>query len=348
MKKLWNIEENNRPNELKEKMRMILNMPLRYKEMCGRLGEEYIAGGCKKEAQIAKWMQYAEIVITTHPTRMTVKQVYDCPIILPDDRSRFIKYMESLIISYMAEKNTHELVTTKMNILESLGMVNSNFTFARKYMNRSKPERHGGIEKENIGVEEMRKCCVVAAQAVLLPWLESSIKSMRRKSIITCADAYMLITENELGIRENRTVLAVNDSSAADYDLAGKIQQAYADTYAELENRYPMLKRYSNEYMFSWLKAIEENMVVQRLLSEIPNLRHIYKCIVLHSEKSIVDRCYPEAKKIINDESKRKLRDTVAFERNDIPKITVSRLISECIELNPDIDYQNDMAIKKD
>lgn len=350
MKKLWetNAEINADDKKLKERMVAIVGEPMTYKKMCESLGETYYTGGTAKTAQLSHWRQYADIFVSSHPTKYTIEQMYDKPLITQNDKQRFVKYIEALIISYMAERGESELVTTKMNFLDTIGMVNSNFTFLRKTSNQKELAKYGvdGLDKKD--VEDLRDGCFVASQAVLLPWLERAIKSMRNRSIIVCADAYMIVTEDSIGLLRRRKILAVNDVNSPDYEISCITQKAYNDAYKELERRYPSLQRYNNHLIFNWAKQLEEELVVGKLKEYIPDIKHIYKCLVVRSQDDIVKSEYPEAKRIINEESKRKLRHTVAFDRQDISKATVSRLLAECIELAPDVDYEYELDKKKE
>lgn len=102
-----------------------------YNDMCNLLGCKPCKGrGSDRMCQIKNWQRYFEFEKSGH--KFIITEVYDTPLPFIDGRrtkeGKYNKYIETLLLEYLSFycKN-NEVVTTKRELYNILGMVNKNY-----------------------------------------------------------------------------------------------------------------------------------------------------------------------------------------------------------------------------
>lgn len=177
------------------------NIYKNYKELCEALEEPTKAGNSKK-SQLKEWERYFEY--EKKGNKFMITNIHTVPNKKDDNRQggnnkvKYIECIEKLILDLLVQdKNNGQVFLSKNKLLQTLQMVNSNYS-----MGKYKPVK---ISKyTNISKEEINEFYEVS-DSMLQRNLEAALKSLRNKALI--------FWENSLTIGYVSSYLPLNDSN---------------------------------------------------------------------------------------------------------------------------------------
>lgn len=210
-------------DELFEKVRNNLHageIYKNYKELCSVLGEN-IKNGASKRSQIKEWERYFSY--EKKGQKMSITEIYDIPRPKEDDRSTanaiYVPYIQKLILDLLNEQKDNILLIQKWNLMEKLGLINSNFY--NKITETSIVKSNDDIDNELI--REYRSF----ASSIIGENLNTALESLSKRFIVSY--------ENEVIIYKKKYFEETED---------GEIVETVTD-YIELNN-VEEKKKYSN------------------------------------------------------------------------------------------------------
>ena len=99
-----------------------------YKEMCSLL-KENVTDGNSKKAQINRWKRYFDFY--KEGQKYIITEIYAVPYPTDDARKRkeglYIKYIELLLLEFLANQEGHTVTISNKDMYRVLGMVNDNY-----------------------------------------------------------------------------------------------------------------------------------------------------------------------------------------------------------------------------
>jgi hypothetical protein len=156
------------------------NIYKNYKSLCEALNEKIEAGNSKK-AQIKRWEQY--IKFKKEGNKYIIIEIYNSPKSKKDLRTggnnkvTYINNVEKLILDLLVQDKNHgEVFLSKNKLLQTLQMVNSNYSFG-KY----KPVKLS--KYTNISKDEINEFYEVS-DSMLQRNLEAALRNLRNRALI--------------------------------------------------------------------------------------------------------------------------------------------------------------------
>lgn len=179
-----------------------------YKALCDYL-EEKIRSGNSKISHLKKWESHFGFTLTGH--KISIESVYELPKKIEDMREKggnsmkYLNKIEYLILNLLAkEKIKGKVFITKNMLLESLDMVNANYSYG-KY-NKNKIAEYTSFSKYSI--EDFYG----TTDDVLKRNLSSALKSLQDKSLIFYKEVMTVtVAETRAHINKDRKMGASRD-----------------------------------------------------------------------------------------------------------------------------------------
>ncbi len=196
-----------------------------YREMCLLLNEQENAGNSKK-SQIKRWKRF--FAFKREGQKFIVTKVYDNPlkpiIVRRNKKGVYFHYIKPLLLRLLAENEYGLINTSKKMLYDNLGMINVNYT---KYS----PKLDFGDDRKNVYndnilallIDDIKRFAGITVDRENIDYfysvtekklnsiLNSSIKSMQAKLLITCLNNYIIYKNGEEFSADNEQATIINE-----------------------------------------------------------------------------------------------------------------------------------------
>lgn len=298
----------------------ILNTPLTYKQLCELLSIQPKTGK-SKIYQIKNIELYCDLIITSHPTKYIINEIYDEAII--KERAKFQAPFEILIMELFKANNYQTLYLTNSRLLECMKLVNSNYRIIKN------PQLRNRLPfKTDVLYEGATK-----SGEILKKWLMRALEKMETYGYLKKRRGYCLVKKIIIGKEEITIIINV----PLDSELEQKIMECQRQTYIKLNLQFTKERRWVPPHMKPQYQVIFDKEVREQFNNEYvgafevnvltPNTFGIKETLSAY-----------ESERLINGESQRKIGATK--ELNYMTGHEREQLIKEIIARPPSINYQ--------
>lgn len=164
-----------------------------YKQMCELL-EQPVCVGKSKQYQIKTWERYFDYY--KEGQKFIITQIYDTP--LPDNDGRklrdslYTKYIEVLLMRYLASCNDCSADITKKQLYKLIGLIPNTYEnysdeFGKRVQNKMKNEYQQEVDEESIQIFCQK------TNLKLNSIITSALESMKRRMLITYQTQYVIM-----------------------------------------------------------------------------------------------------------------------------------------------------------
>lgn len=234
--------------------------------------------------------------------------------------NKFQVFVDQLILEALQRENGRPLHLSRREIIQELGLVNQNY----KYVKNNDNIRLLG-ESRSFLYDSVPK-----VTSLLFTWVRRRLESMNKRNIILYTDGFaalrrMMIDNKEVIVRENFQYNSEKEKMAL---------KTYQDARkATLPEELQESAWIPPEYMTRFREELERET---RYVFG-PEYITIFQTVIIRSTKAIVESTIKNCKKILNDESIRKISETRQL--NQLTGFQREKLLDEVIALNPQVNY---------
>lgn len=308
----------------------ILGIGNKFKTICDKLNIKMPRSANSKKSILAQLRQYCdieEIKEEGKQSKYIINQIYKTPLLSEINKNnKFQPYIEQAIIELALSNNQNILYLSNSAILEATYMVNDNFKIACSSAMNDIEER-AWIKKEANEI-----------YSILYTWIRSRLKQMDARHLIQLQKGYRLY--KTIKGKDNKDYVVFKD--VAKMTEEDKIcQNIFANAVAKTKSIpkdwdggwlhptvYEELKRNANNICLNTFAAQGEQW--ERI--------GIVNVIIPVKDKELLIKRYKDIDKILNNESKRKIKSTSRLDH--LTGFQRKQITEEIIELHPQIDYK--------
>lgn len=253
---------------IKSKLRV--GEKLFYKEICNRLKLPYYAGGAQKIAQVKELRRFLKFEI--NKKKWEILEIYDTPEekvprAVPNN-AIYVRNIENIILNYLSSIENNEAYITKNNLWVLLGMVNP------KYLSVKNDVYNFINQYSDINLFELDNF-YTRSISYFSKILESSLRSLKRRSLITYSEVYMIVTNNETNqesqhkanVAETEEIIRIRKDLLLKYEIYDEYQLLYKNIkfkekfYRELNEIYKEQNNWDKIYKCFHIIYNKENVL---------------------------------------------------------------------------------------
>lgn len=274
-----------------------------YKEICNRLGIPYYTGGDQKKAQVKELKRYFDYEPVNRKWMIT--DIYSSPLdkearAVPQN-SIYVKYVECILLQYLANMHGNEAYLTKNRLWLLLGMINDKYnTYKDNYEDLEKTDKLMTFFEVNDFYKR--------SSSYLSKIVERSLHSLDRRSLIFHNEVYMITEKTgsgdyhyfEADVRDTEEILKVKRKTLLSFGLEDEGQLIFKGIKFRKEYYAALDKTFQDEY--GWEKVYKAYHIIYNQQNAIEALSQDQISLQrLAVNERVINKINAQAENIVNE-----------------------------------------------
>lgn len=275
--------------------------------------------------QLANFCEIEEIHPSSKLTKYIIKQIYPEPLVAAIHKNnKFQEYIEQAVLTKALEEPSKKLYLSNIEILYLTSMVNKNFKIIC----------NADLAKQIEGKEWLHSEAFII-YSILHRWLKDRLLQMHARHIIELQRGYRVY---KTFVNAQGQEITIKQNVEKGSELDKKCQQIF---YRAIE----ATPNVPNDWKGEWLPLTTYNelkkhirIIAKEMLADEgwDNVRTVNLIIPVRDKELLLNQI-KNVEKILNDESKRKIKETKQL--NHLTGFEREIAVSELIDINTQIDY---------
>lgn len=305
---------------------------LSLKDICKLLNKEIPKGTCSRQSFINQLKQFCEIEekkSNGKATEYIIKQIYSKPLVSTIHKNnKFQEYIEQAVLTKALESPNKQLFLSNIEILYLTSLVNSNFKIICNWSLAKQLEEKAWLHGEAFTI-----------YSILHRWVKERLVQMHSRHIIELQRGYRVY---KTFINEKGQEITIKQNVDKGSDLEKKCQEIFASA---IKDTVGVPNNWKGEWLpykvYVELKrqlSIYTKTMFAKEKDKWDNVRTVNVIVPVQNESLLKDSL-KQVEKILNDESKRKIKETSQL--NHLTGFERAIAINELIDINTHVDYKS-------